>query len=140
MEIVQEEQNGENRAEYGSYLIKELSTQLTQEFGKGFSRQNLWNIRQFYNTFPILSAVRRELSWTHYKTIIKVENIKAREWYANEAVVANWSTRALERQIGTHYYERLLSSKEKQPVINEAKENTIKLQLTPKDVIKDPLG
>lgn len=137
-QIVEEEQNGKDRAEYGSYLIKELSSKLSKDFGTGFSKQNLWNMRQFYSYFPILSSLRRELSWTHYKMILRVENKNARDWYADEAVASNWSTRALERQIGTHYYERLLSSKEKQPVINEAKENTKDLQLTSKDIIKDP--
>lgn len=112
-QIVEEEQNGKDRAEYGSYLIKELSSKLSKDFGTGFSKQNLWNMRQFYNCFPILSSLRRELSWTHYKMILRVENKNARDWYADEAVASNWSTRALERQIGTHYYERLLSSKEK---------------------------
>lgn len=137
-QIVEEEQNGKDRAEYGSYLIKELSTKLTKDFGTGFSKQNLWNMRQFYSYFPILSSLRRELSWTHYKMILRVENKNARDWYADEAVASNWSTRALERQIGTFYYERIISSKEKQPVINEAKENTKDLQLSPKDIIKDP--
>lgn len=137
-QIVEEEQNGKDRAEYGSYLIKELSLKLTKDFGKGFSKQNLWNMRQFYSYFPILSSLRRELSWTHYKMILRVENKNARDWYADEAVASNWSTRALERQIGTFYYERIISSKDKQPVINEAKEHTKDLQLTPKDIIKDP--
>ena len=137
-QIVEEEQNGKDRAEYRSYLIKELSSKLSKDFGTGFSKQNLWNMRQFYSYFPILSSLRRELSWTHYKMILRVENKNARDWYADEAVASNWSTRALERQIGTFYYERIISSKEKQPVINEAKENTKDLQLTSKDIIKDP--
>ena len=137
-QIVEEEQNGKDRAEYGSYLIKELSSKLSKDFGTGFSKQNLWNMRQFYSYFPILSSLRRELSWTHYKMILRVENKNARDWYADEAVASNWSTRALERQIGTFYYERIISSKEKQPVINEAKENTKDLQLISKDIIKDP--
>jgi len=137
-QIVEEEQRGEDRAKYGSYLIKELSLKLTKEFGKGFSKQNLWNMRQFYNSFPILSSLRRELSWTHYKMILRVENKNAREWYANESVNSNWNTRALERQIGTHYYERILASKEQGSVKDEAKENTKNLIVTPKDIIKDP--
>lgn len=136
--IVQEEQNGNDRAEYGTYLIKELSAQLTAEFGKGFSVQSLWNMRQFYNAFPILSTLWRELSWSHYKLVIRIENQKAREWYIKESIASNWSVRALERQINSLYYEKLLSSQEKQPVIEEAKEKTKNLQLTPKDIIKDP--
>lgn len=136
--IVNEEQNGEDRAKYGANLIKELSKQLTTDFGKGFSAQSLWNMKQFYNTFPILSTLWRELSWSHYKLIIRLKDEKARNWYMRESVASNWSVRALERQIGTHYYERILASKENKLVKNEAKENTKDLQLTPKDIIKDP--
>jgi len=137
-QIVEEEQSGEDRAKYGSYLIKDLSTKLTDDFGKGFSKQNLWNMRQFYNYFPILSSLKRELSWTHYKMIIRLENKDAREWYEKEAIESNWSTRALERQIGSHYYERILSSRDKQLVKDEADEKTKDLKLVPKDIIKDP--
>lgn len=137
-QIVEEEQNGKDRAEYGSYLIKELSLKLTKEFGKGFSQQSLRNMRQFYNSFPIRSTLRSELSWSHYKLIIRLESEGSRKWYMEESVKSNWSTRALERQIGTHYYERIIASKEKSSVINEAQENTKNLQLTPKDIIKDP--
>jgi len=136
--IVQEEQSGKDRAEYGSYLIKELSLELTTEFGKGFSQRNLRNMRQFYAYFLIWQAVSAKLNWSHYTLLLRVENRNAREWYANEAVSSNWSTRALERQIGSFYYERLLSSKEKQPLIDEAKEKTKDLQLTSKDIIKNP--
>ncbi len=137
-QIVEEEQKGEDRAKYGSYLVKELSEKLTADFGKGFSKQSLWNMKQFYQAFPILSTLWRELSWSHYKLIIRLKDEGARAWYMQEAVKANWSVRALERQIGTHYYERLLSSREKEPVIEEAQEKTKELQLTPKDIIKDP--
>lgn len=137
-QIVEEEQNGKDRAEYGSYLVKELSSKLTKDFGKGFSQRNLRNMRQFYICFPIWQTVSAKLSWSHYILLLRIENTNAREWYAKESIASNWSVRALERQIGTHYYERLLSSKEKQPVINEAKEHTKDLQLTPKDIIKDP--
>ncbi|MCB4764628.1 MAG: PDDEXK nuclease domain-containing protein [Sulfurovum sp.] len=137
-QIVEEEQKGEQRATYGKALIKELSIKLTADFGKGFSVQSLWNMRQFYTAFPILSTLWRELSWSHYKLLIRIKDDNAREWYMQESVKANWSVRALERQIGTHYYERLLSSKEKAPVKQEAEEKTKHLQLTPKDIIKDP--
>ena len=136
--IVQEEQNGEDRAKYGSYLIKELSIQLTAEFGKGFSQQSLRNMRQFYNCFQIRSTLWSELSWSHYKLIIRLKAEKARSYYMEESAKSNWSVRALERQINTHYYERLISSKEQQPVIDEAIQNTKDLHLTPKDIIKDP--
>ncbi len=137
-QIVEEEQHGEDRAKYGAELIKELSRQLTVEFGKGYSTQSLWNIRQFYKAFPILSTLCRELSWSHYRLIMRLENPKAREWYISESVASGWSVRALERQIHTHYYERLLSSKEQLPVREEATANTRNMQLTPKDIIKDP--
>lgn len=137
-QIVEEEQKGEDRAKYGSYLIKELSKRLSEEFGRGFSTQSLWNMRQFYNSFPILSTLWRELSWSHYKLIIRLKDEGARAWYMEEAVKSCWSVRALERQIGTHYYERLISSRDKQGVAFEAKEKTKDLLLTPKDIIKDP--
>ena len=137
-QIVEEEQKGEDRAKYGSYLIKELSLKLTQEFGKGFTQQNLRNMRQFYNCFPIRSTLCSELSWSHYRLIIRIENKNAREWYINESANSNWSVRALERQIGTHYYERILASKEQESVKLEAIEKTKNLQLKPKDIIKDP--
>ena len=137
-QIVEEEQRGEGRAKYGSYIIKELSKQLTTDFGKGFSQRNLRNMRQFYTSFPIWQSVTAKLSWTHYTLLLRVENEQARVWYMEESVKSHWSVRALERQIGTHYYERLLSSKEKKPVIDEAKEKTKDLQITPKDMIKDP--
>lgn len=137
-QIVEEEQNGKDRAEYGSYLIKELSSKLTKDFGKGFTTTNLKMMRQFYLAFPNSHTLCDQLSWSHYRLIMRLDNPQARLWYTEESAKSNWSVRALERQIGTHYYERLLSSKEKQPVINEAKEHTKDLQLTPKDIIKDP--
>ena len=137
-QIVKEEQNGKDRAEYGSYLIKELSLKLTQEFGKGFSQQSIRNMRQFYSCFSIRSTLWSELSWSHYKLIIRLKDEKTRNWYTEESVKSNWSVRALERQIGSFYYERLLSSKQKEPVTTEAVNNTKDLQLTPKDIIKDP--
>ena len=137
-QIVEEEQNGKDRAEYGSYLIKELSSRLTSEFGIGFSQRNIRNMRQFYICFPIWQTVSAKLSWSHYALLLRIENSNAREWYAQESAKANWSVRALERQIGTFYYERIISSKDKQPVAAEATNNTKDLQLTPKDIIKDP--
>ncbi len=109
--IVEEEQQVKERADYGTFLINQLSKQLSGEFGKGFSIANLWNFRQFYNTFPdpeILYVARRELTWTHYRLIIRVENPEARSYYLDEASAQNWSTRILERNINTLYYERLI--------------------------------
>ncbi|WP_323845965.1 DUF1016 N-terminal domain-containing protein [Microbulbifer magnicolonia] len=110
--ILEHEQRGERRAAYGKGQLKQLSERLTNRFGKGFDITNLRNMRRFYDAFPIRDAVRPELSWTHYRTLLRVENPSARDWYAREAAAQNWSARALERQIGVLYYERLLSSKE----------------------------
>ncbi len=137
-QIVEEEQKGEDRAKYGSYLIKELSKQLSEEFGKGYSSRNLRNMRKFYLSFPKWQTVTAKLSWSHYTILLRVENENARVWYMEEAVKSHWSVRALERQIGTQYYERLLSSQDKESVALEAKEKTKDLALTPKDIIKDP--
>ena len=118
--IVEFEQNGAERAMYGARLLPRLAERLTAEFGRGFDASNLRNMRQFFLAFPICDALRRELSWTHYRSLLRVDNAEARQWYMNEAADQNWSTRALERQIGTLYYERLLSSRERQPVLAEA--------------------
>lgn len=112
------------RAAYGQRQLAELSTRLTDLFGKGFDVSNLRNMRRFYQAFPIRDAVRLELGWTHYRTLLRVENPSAREWYLREAISQNWSSRALERQIGVLYYERLLSSKDKALVQTEAAQPT----------------
>ena len=137
-QIVQEEQKGEDRAQYGTYLIKELSHKLTGDFGKGFGKRNLYNMKKFYIAFPIVQTLSAQLTWSHYVLLLRVQNQNAREYYLSEAVESNWSVKALERQIGTHYYERINSSKEKSLVLQEAQEKTKNLQLTPKDIIKDP--
>ena len=128
-QIVEEEQNGKERAEYGKSLIADLSKRLTSEFGRGFSKRNLWNMRQFYLVFPKVQTLSAQLTWSHYQLLLRIENSAAREWYMNEAIAANWSVRALERQIGTHYYERLLSSKDKALIMQEASEKTKDLLL-----------
>ncbi|WP_052607280.1 DUF1016 N-terminal domain-containing protein [Lentisphaera araneosa] len=94
--IVEDEQGGEARAEYGKAVLKDLAKDLTTRFGKGFDLTNLRKMRQFYLTFPIRDAVRLELGWTHYRILMKIESLSAREWYMNVAVASNWSTRALE--------------------------------------------
>ncbi len=137
-QIVEEEQNGANRAKYGTNLIKELSKHLTYDFGKGFTTTNLKIMRQFYNTFPNSHTLCDQLTWSHYRLIVRIKNEKARQWYIEEASTSNWSVRALERQIDTHYYERILASKESESVKLEALEKTKDLKLTPKDIIKDP--
>ncbi|WP_232220481.1 DUF1016 N-terminal domain-containing protein [Legionella tunisiensis] len=118
--IVEHEQKGKNRADYGQQQIKVLSEQLRKEFGKGFNERNLRRMRSFYLLYPIWPTVSAKLSWSHYCELLRVENQKAREWYMREAIDHAWSVRALDRQIDKLYYERLLSSKEKQPVIDEA--------------------
>ena len=133
-----EEQGGNEKAEYGTGLLKELSKQMTQDFGKGFTVANLKNMRQFNLTFPNGYALRSELSWTHYRLLMRVENENAREFYMQEAVKSQWSTRQLERQINSFFYERLLSSKNKnlmmififekiEKAISIAKDNSVEL-------------
>lgn len=117
-------------------MLKELSKQMTQDFGKGFTVANLKNMRQFYLTFPNGYALRSELSWTHYRLLMRVENENAREFYMQEAVKSQWSTRQLERQINSFFYERLLSSKNKEQVAEEIQ--TLEPAKKPEDVIRDP--
>ena len=133
--IVEDELHWE-RADYGKAVLKKLSGRLTAEFGKGFDESNLRYMRLFYKTFPICDTLRHELSWSHYRRLLSVENEKARLWYMNEAADEVWSTRQLDRQISTLYYDRLLASSDKEPVIVEAKEKLDKME--PEDVIKDP--
>ena len=132
-----EKQGGNEKAEYGDGLIKQLSAELTAEFGQGFKVSNLKDMRRFYLTFQKSHALRGELSWTHYRLLMRVENETARAFYEDECVKSNWSTRQLERQINSFFYERLLSSRDKEPVKNEifALEPQAK---TPEDIIRDP--
>ncbi|NJN29703.1 MAG: DUF1016 domain-containing protein [Synechococcales cyanobacterium RM1_1_8] len=134
--IVEEEQAGQAQAEYGKAVLKQLSQQLTLEFGKGFTLSNLRYMRQFYLLFPNHHALRDDLSWTHYRLLLKVEQPTVRQWYMQEAATEGWSTRALERQINSFYYERLLSSQDPTPVKIEAEHNAQALR--PQDILKDP--
>lgn len=136
--IVEEEQQGKERAEYGAALLKNLSIRLTGEFGARFDERELRRMRQFYLSSPIRGALRPELAWTHYRLLLRVENPDVRAWYLKEAADQNWSTRALERQINSLYYERLLLSRDRAPVIEEMQAKTAPLAPTPKDFIKDP--
>jgi predicted nuclease of restriction endonuclease-like (RecB) superfamily len=141
--IVEHEQQGQARAAYGKQQLQVLSEQLTAEFGKGFDARNLRNMRAFFLAYPNWNAVRTELSWTHYRTLLRVDNPDARNWYQREAIEQYWSARALERQIDKLYYERLLSSQDKAPVRGEAaqkiaEENRQEQQLRPHDVLRDP--
>ena len=131
-----EEQGGNEKAEYGANLLKELSRQMTQDFGKGFTGTNLKNMRQFYLTLLNSYALRSELSWTHYRLLMQVENENTREFYMQKAVKSQWSTRQLERQINSFFYESLLSSKNNEKVAEEIQP----LEATKKqeDIIPDP--
>ena len=124
------------RASYGKQLMRNLSENLTRDFGKGFGENNLRYMRQFYLTFPIRHALRDELSWTHYSMIMKVENPAARAYYLEESAKGIWSTRQLERQINSFCYERVISSSNRDAVRDEiiAKEPGVSLF----DLIKDP--
>lgn len=171
--IVEEEQNGASRAEYGKHVIEVASAALTEEFGKGFSYTNIANYKRFYLTFSDLQILQtlseefkkqkhqtlsdessllpqkgqtppaqfelRLLPWSHYERLIRVEDKKAREWYAKEAFEQGWSFRTLNRNINTLYYERLLMSKKKQPVVDEMQDNTKAYQQDKLEYIKSPV-
>lgn len=134
--IIEEEQKGKIRAEYGKSLINGLAERLTKEYGKGFTERNLWYIRDFYLKFQKVNALRSELTWTHYRMLLRIEKEEARQFYLAESVNSNWSTRELERQINSLLYERIALSKDKEKV----KELSQKGQVlkTPEDIIKDP--
>ena len=136
--IVEEEQDGNKRAEYGKKLIKTLSEKLTKEFGRGFSQRNLEQMRTFYLRYSISQTVSAEfkLSWSHYLILMRMEDIDARKFYEIEAIENNWSLRELKRQVNSSLYERLVLSKDKEKV----KELSVKGQIIekPQDIIKDP--
>lgn len=134
--IVEDEQKGHIRAEYGKAILADLSKRLTDEFGKGFDERELRRIRQFYLVFPKWDALRPELTWTHYRLLIRVQNEQARLWYMNEAAEQTWSSRQLDRQISVLYYERLLNSTDTLSVRKEAENNLA--QLAPQEFIHDP--
>ncbi len=136
--IVEEEQNGEKRAEYGKKLIKELSKKLTKEFGKGFSERNLEQMRKFYLAYSIPQTLSAEfrLSWSHYLILMRMENLDERNFYEIEAIENNWSLRELRRQIDSALYERLVLSRDKEKVKSLALKGQIIEK--PEDVVKDP--
>ncbi|MFA7444704.1 MAG: PDDEXK nuclease domain-containing protein [Flavobacteriaceae bacterium] len=135
--IFNEEQQGKDRADYGNYLIKYLSEQLQPEFGSGFSYRNLHWYRQFYRTFPIVNSLRSQLSWTHYRLLLPIENEDKREYYIAETVKNNWSVRQMERQINSQLFERLLLSNDKESVLALARNE--RLPESPHEIIKDPM-
>ena len=136
--IIEFEQGGAARAEYGARLLQMLASSLSAEFGRGFDASNLRYMRLFYKAFPIRDALRHELSWTHFRTLLRVEGETARIWYMNEAAAQGWTTRALERQINTLYYERLLATSDRQAVEQEAIVAVASLQ-TPRNFVRDPV-
>jgi predicted nuclease of restriction endonuclease-like (RecB) superfamily len=162
--IVEHEQGGRKRAPYGEAVLRDLSRRLTAEFGRGFDARNLWYMRRFYSAFPILNplrsqsgaplkvnalrseltpplpglttVLRSELSWTHYRLLLGVEDPVARTWYMHEAADQHWSSRQLDRQISVLYYERLLASRRKAPVRGEAKH--MLASMAPEQFMRDP--
>ncbi|MBK7129000.1 MAG: DUF1016 family protein [Crocinitomicaceae bacterium] len=137
--IVVEEQKGKKRADYGDELIKKLALRLSVEFGKGFNDRNLWYMKQFYLCWPKVNALRSELSWTHYRLLLKVETEDARTFYMNECIDANWSTRTLERQVNSLYFDRMIMTPAKKAKALVKKEADSKTQvMRPSDIIKDP--
>ncbi|SFE34208.1 Predicted nuclease of restriction endonuclease-like (RecB) superfamily, DUF1016 family [Peptostreptococcus sp. D1] len=137
--IVLDEQNNSDRAEYGTSLLKNLSKQLTKEFGRGFSKSNLFNMRRFYLTYQKFQTVSGKLSWSHYSELLSISEDSKRSFYERECENSNWSVRELKRQINTSLYERLLLSQGK-----ENKNKVLELALkgqeiqSSKDIIKDP--
>lgn len=135
--IFEEEQQGKDRADYGTYLIKFLSEQLQPEYGTGFSVRQLERYRQFYRTFPIATTLWTQLSWSQYKLLLAVDNQDKREFYIAETVKNNWTVRQLERQINSSLYERLLMSSDRKDVLAVARNE--KLPSDAREIIKDPM-
>ncbi|ATL49353.1 hypothetical protein COR50_20435 [Chitinophaga caeni] len=135
--IFEEEQQGKDRAGYGTYLIKYLSEQLQPEFGSGFSPRQLERYRQFYRTFPIASTLWTQLSWSHYKLLLSLGTEDQRKFYIAETINNNWTVRQLERQINSNLFERLLLSNDKESVLAIARKE--KLPSDAKEIIKDPM-
>ncbi|MBW8333426.1 MAG: PDDEXK nuclease domain-containing protein [Prolixibacteraceae bacterium] len=135
--VFNEEQQGKERADYGAYLIRGLAKELEPEFGSGFSYRQLNWCRQFYRTYPIVSAVRTQLNWSQYKMLITIEDNSRREYYELEAVKNAWTGRELERQISSGLFERLLLSNDKDSVMAVARKE--RLPELPHEIVKDPM-
>lgn len=134
--IVEDEQHGEARAEYGKETLMDLSKRLTLEFGKGFSRQNLQNMKQFYISFQNCQTLSGKLSWSHYTLVMRLDNEQARNFYLKEAESENWSVRELDRQINSLLFERLALSRNKEKV--KALSEKGQILESPRDLVKDP--
>ena len=136
--IMEEEQKGKSRAEYGMHLIENLSDKLIRIYGKGFNRRNLEYMRKFYQTFPNMNALRSQLSWTHYRILLRVDRHDARRFYMQEAIEGNWSTRQLDRQVNSLYFERILMTREEGRRMVRAEAEDKKEEMHPTHIIKDP--
>ena len=142
--IAEEELRGGERAEYGLEIIKKLSKELSDEYGKGFTKTNLYNFYLFYKTFPeIFHAASGKslplLSWTHYRTLLQVKDDQARTWYEKEAAEQTWAVRTLQRNIDSQYYYRLLSSQNAAPVEREMQQRTAGYQQDKLEYLKNPV-
>lgn len=135
--ILETEQGGKDRAEYASYLLKNLAKRLEPEYGSGFSIRQLEMCRQFYRTYPIANTVCSQLNWSQYKLLISIQDEQKREYYQLEAVNNAWTKRELERQINSQLYERLLLSNDKETILSAARKQRIPQQ--PQEIIKDPM-
>jgi predicted nuclease of restriction endonuclease-like (RecB) superfamily len=135
--IFEEEQQGKERAEYGAFLIKSISNTFQPQFGTGFSVRQLEMNRQFYKQFPIANALRSQFNWTHYRTLIRIDNQDKKDFYIAETEKNNWTARQLERQVNSQLFERLLLSNDVQSVLSVAREE--KLPTEPTEIIKDPM-
>ena len=132
-----EEQKGQDRAEYGAYLLQNIAMEIEKEFGSGFSVRQLERARQFYRTYPIATALRTQLNWYQYRLLIQIDDKDKREYYELEATNNNWTGRELERQINSGLYERLLLSNDKKAVLEVARKERI--PESPTEIIKDPM-
>ena len=135
--IFEEEQQGKDRADYGTYLIKNLANTLASEYGSGFGVRQLEQSRQFYRIYPIANALRSQLNWTQYRLLIQISDPSKREYYELESVNNGWTARETERQIDSMLYERLLMSNDKEKVLAVARKERI--PENPADIIKDPM-
>ena len=140
----EEELEGDRRSEYGLKVIKEISKELTQRYGKGYDRSNLYHYLKFYKTFPgIVDTVCRQsgvlLSWSHYRTLLQVKDLEARAWYEKEAIEQTWSVRTLQRNISSQYYYRMLKTQKRESVEDEMKESTASNQNDKLEFIKNPV-
>ncbi len=135
--IFEEEQEGKDRADYGKFLIKSISDEFQPQFGSGFTVRQLEMNRQFFRTFPNTNALRSQFNWTHYRTLIRIDNQDKRDFYIAETEKNNWTARQLERQVNSQLFERLLVSNDVKAVLAVAREE--RLPAEPTEIIKDPM-